>query len=1635
MVIRTSEFEDDEENLTINESLQQLERNQQALNVALTISNGEATEDVLAIYNKQQEELDDIYQHAKRLKFKKSMRPSAAEFFKNFDEQNEYLQTLHDKLVTGWRQEFTDTTVMFPSSIPDEEKTELASTSAKEKRVVPTPLPAYDSQVAEVKALTQEVEKICQQEKQALYGLSFMADTIKTQFIDYIDLTQQDLSEEQYKRLKKELAVNPWFTKLDAINKSKEQRQRLTKITQQLRTLRSQMESNNRDTVEGLKPDFEYFDTIDLTLKDIEHTEKNWTKQIDDKLLNQLTEQQKRLQKWVKSAKTPSAEPHKISQWLKDRAFTTIEKRTAGALFLEIQDFTKSKFVPAAKSFENTAKEQAKAIRGAISNLEKIQSNIKTAVSVEDLTRLEASIVKQELSEVSQVHKEFKDNTFIYDKLVTGYTEAAKKAGADVTEENSKLAKKSGLNAAMVWLTPFVSLKAHTGREHEKLPNEAQLNFFIALIEKAKDELKSKRAELQQRKIKAKEFVKGAWDFIAEIPQTKSTLLMDFENLVNEIKQEDDLTKALELFNSLPKKLATLQSNKIIPIRQKVEEYRKKITEIHSDDISETYKDMVLKEIALYMEKLEQLEGEHQQQIDMQVVKLAPYLEQAGALIEEKLKKELPVLQQKQVEYQQKYTKFDEEYTELSLAKLTDINSVVPISQQNEERIRLKDFAANLSVATSTQDRQKNLLALSQECAVQGKFDNTSIKALLIKAEDQAEQLHDLESMVSYELKQVTNTQTNTAENTLNELEISFSKLQNEVKLSLDEATRLGGYYFVTNDVSIKNLASWQEQMNIARAKLPEMQELQARLQSLSDLEQLPVKLSKGISLVSLADRQKMLSRSLCGVQVKLTQVAQGDFVSLIDARQLEIEARKIEPTTNVPNSIRLRLDDEALEDFAWQQANNAEQLANNIIEMDKQLFTAIPQQEFKNFANSNDQHYKKITDISNKLSGYVKTSILKCSQLDERTLTMERWVLVMQKCRDSADYQGLAAIYRAFSDEDIARLKSTKAGLSQTAQIVLADVNSLFSVDGNYHVLRQEMEHRHTVVPYLEPYHTTLNLITMQKEELKKSELIGNVVMLLSNMQDKHSRITAVANPMQAQLQFLESKNDTPEKLKIRSLQCEPKGSFPAPSSLLHVSGDTLWRYSNNVKEAKANVFTQLENPVLTQLIIDNRLRINPRATVADLQRINEAIDRPTSDFVLNKQLQKVGLRFTSKQRQQINAKNKQIRYHKMIVNPVLAEIVKDKNLKSTTAGKLLGKSTVSVIKAINKEDGLHDNRLHQLLDKLGIQVTEEQFQAIQRHYRPVNPEIAFDAKRDLEKTKSPPNLEKPPLQEAIKTEKSVDINALHAFVKRVEDSLKSPWLAEDELYKLYRAKPEHAQDTLVSLQNDSDSLGKLLQNLGHESKDVAALHTRATAIQDTIKEIQRLITEVIPATVIVTRDVRDKLIITTDRNGLSQALQKPVEAYLIEDKVKGEVVDEFFQADKNTVYYATPTTTGATTEREQQLQQLITHQLFGNEQTKLAAVMQPSPRAIYLYGPPVAARAMAQKLYQKLSPNLKAQLKILVNDTYVPPSAVAKKLGFFEKDFSKTIRPVAQFRVFKKDEVDMLRPRKNFNLTKDSL
>lgn len=512
--------------------------------------------------------------------------------------------------------------------------------------------------------------------------------------------------------------------------------------------------------------------------------------------------------------------------------------------------------------------------------------------------------------------------------------------------------------------------------------------------------------------------------------------------------------------------------------------------------------------------------------------------------------------------------------------------------------------------------------------------------------------------------------------------------------------------------------------------------------------------------------------------------------------------------------------DVEKITNLRKEQDRLIQQIAENLVSLNRMLFCAIGQEEFSNLKDEECPNFIKSTEAFNRFAFHVQLSILQHDSIEERILLIERWIKIMRYCYEQGDFNSLYAIDAGLNAVPIYTLYGTRHSL----QNGLSPKDKEFF--SNLGEIKKQMQTLDGIIPYLGTYRTNLlqfklniknaeNTITDLEEikailanlalaESKHNQpevknhlqiLINKLKKLTSsnlpcNIQKIVENLSAIKEPitskeitesllglnLESLIETLRNKSIAKyntnfenivsrlEKLKtqqkllpikngITAYELNPEhyyfrpkrypdtklGREQARDNLLlqmKISREPKGIFSGNdllQREMRLNSSHQriekkeyasfLLNDYLRRLVNEHHLQfIEPNDTNKILETINIINDTTKSNKFYSQEefIKLLHMHFVIDNINNIDFKkfnqiNKQIYYHQLILNPVLAEMLKQTYLKSRFHPLHSLSKTEKLIKRINKTlDNGHDESLAVLLKNIGFKATQEQLKQI---------------------------------------------------------------------------------------------------------------------------------------------------------------------------------------------------------------------------------------------------------------------------------------------------------------------------------
>lgn len=540
-----------------------------------------------------------------------------------------------------------------------------------------------------------------------------------------------------------------------------------------------------------------------------------------------------------------------------------------------------------------------------------------------------------------------------------------------------------------------------------------------------------------------------------------------------------------------------------------------------------------------------------------------------------------------------------------------------------------------------------------------------------------------------------------------------------------------------------------------------------------------------------------------------------------------------------------------------------------------------------------------------------------------------------------------------------------------------------------------KEHEKLNTVISALNAKQTTLitqlskrlkqqitDLETKFKTRLNQATVLGVQYLITQDEKLKQSKAWRdIVQENQTHMQELKQIEDKAHQLKqlnadvnlSRELHAISRSIHTIQTNASHISSDNMpvaAEFKGYSEAAKKKPFVGLQNPVLIDYIMQKKMSLKPDALIQDLVAVNNTIHEIVSDDELKARLKKVGIVFAKRWKHgfelqpleiiAINRMNKQLRLRNKIKNPILRDLIQQKNIYLKS--KEFFTSTESLIKKINaaSENATSDHEMQQLLTRIGItDITANELTAIQ-HKNQL--QIMSNEKEKLEI-----ELQKRRVKESVKFIKAVEI-----ATERIIGDLNSPALSPRNLYQ---SDAKALQVILSRLQNDLELINNFIGKIHDDMIYARNLQSVKEALEKKISTVADM------------QQISGRLIITTDpknfRHHLTEDDQR-ISYHIVDLRRQEETPYEFSQHGKYTLSYAMTKSLA----EDKQVLEIIAYQLFHpGKETAINEVLQQQP--IYLYGPETHAKEMAIKLFRYARDN-EQNITIYINNQAIIPHAI---------------------------------------------
>eukprot|EP01103_Thecamoeba_quadrilineata_P019256 TRINITY_DN7710_c0_g1_i1.p1 TRINITY_DN7710_c0_g1~~TRINITY_DN7710_c0_g1_i1.p1 ORF type:complete len:1179 (-),score=318.56 TRINITY_DN7710_c0_g1_i1:14-3550(-) len=215
------------------------------------------------------------------------------------------------------------------------------------------------------------------------------------------------------------------------------------------------------------------------------------------------------------------------------------------------------------------------------------------------------------------------------------------------------------------------------------------------------------------------------------------------------------------------------------------------------------------------------------------------------------------------------------------------------------------------------------------------------------------------------------------------------------------------------------------------------------------------------------------------------------------------------------PSLIKPPILPQDLESFNFPQLDPLE-VARQMCLIEQKIYRAIKSRECLNQAwNHKTMKETAAPNILamirrfNNVSAWVASEIIQTTSLNERILTVQRFITIAQHCRDLHNFNATQEILSGLSSAAIYRLKATWAKVDPKLLVQLEQLKTLLSSDGSFATLRSVL-HTETPpsIPYLGMYLTDLTFIEDGNPDLLPDGVLINFM--------KRRRVAAVIQEIQ---------------------------------------------------------------------------------------------------------------------------------------------------------------------------------------------------------------------------------------------------------------------------------------------------------------------------------------------------------------------------------------------------------------------------------------------------------------------------------------------------------------------------------------
>lgn len=320
----------------------------------------------------------------------------------------------------------------------------------------------------------------------------------------------------------------------------------------------------------------------------------------------------------------------------------------------------------------------------------------------------------------------------------------------------------------------------------------------------------------------------------------------------------------------------------------------------------------------------------------------------------------------------------------------------------------------------------------------------------------------------------------------------------------------------------------------------------------------------------------------------------------LIDAA-IEVSENNLNNNTKVdPHLIEgLYADPDISEYITGDRQERLESTYKNVIRKMAQDLTSVSREAFLKLSNfpevkNNHESYTKLTNCFNNLMQHVATDILQAKSIDERTLALERWIAIQEKCLKEGDFNTFSIISSAISSSSIGRLKATFEGLSDEAKALRKKhevyfTSRLRTPEPHRNDCRDAFESGRPVIPYYGSFRTEFNNIGEVPDKGDRIARAEPLIELLQGMQKQNAQLADTNIPSYISYEDLSKPSiDRDNELYDSSLKLEARGVDNKQSDIFNDLTESPAMDAFATKKAKREEQSVLlqDNPAIQSIL-----------------------------------------------------------------------------------------------------------------------------------------------------------------------------------------------------------------------------------------------------------------------------------------------------------------------------------------------------------------------------------------------------------------------------------------------------------------